>query len=1306
MMTVFDRIQNFSARQPKPTGLFDISTPEGAFLDRVHNAGFKLIDENGAYTELYTALTCKGNQVINAVAGSGKALRNGTGVFTKLGYKAIETLSIGEFIASDDGLFYTVEGVFPQGFKSLWNMYYEDGNAIPCTADHLWKVSIDYNTGVYTTEQILEKLNAGSLCTIPVTKPVVLGDNVIPNAEAFGKSLANYILYDTDFTFNLDILYSDIDSRQSFFNGFIDALGGNVFEAVEYQLCEWIIYLAESMGYVVTVYEGELGVDKIKIDRDLSERRIVRIEQTNEVCEFTCISVGSPDHIFLTEHFIPTHNTTALTLKVLHDMVTGESMVMKSINGGTPIRVANGIWVCTFLKSGAVELQESLEKWQRKFGYSVTASQVNFSTMDAEFKRVLNAMGVATPIGDTFSCLKKAVDTCNIKRDGNPLSKEDYNIISGILIYYRGRLDQSKYEHPSASDYGLTPTMLDMVARQFALNRQAQGIMDFEEVMEVLYKYLYLQPNAAVQDFISNRYNYIYIDEFQDTSQMAYAILKFYLRGKLALNNNNAVSEDLLYNGVSTLGKATFVGDVSQCLVEGTPIEVFDTVSFEHKIKPIEHVIPTDKVRTATGYGSSDYCLIDTVDRKAYRGKVLKITTASGKEVTVTPRHKMFVYNKPKQGVYFVYLMYKKEFGFRIGQTQGVRSEELKNGYELRLRQETASKIWLLKQCVSKEEATYWEVYYSLIYSIPQYVFVNKSTPDFTLTTEYVKRLHKAVDSYSNGMRCLRDFDLDFDFPMYTASGEVNNVIRLSYFDATRGDSSLTAQFTYPCIEETCVSSIIRGRQKKATSTGNFYNYYCKADKRIEVLEALYGMIKDELADYPESELNLVIQARLLKDRTKFTVTTASQLKWGMSLCSVAEDGTLFSDDIVDIQECMYDGYVYDINISSTRNFAANGIIVHNCIYSFRGSDSTILGESVLADFNPSITALSVNWRCPSNILNPVVQSIHHNEDSAKQVIKSAKEGGVFNALKYPSVKAMCEALKEGILQDLASYHSIAIICRTNFDGLIPALMLESDGTFNFSISGENMTLTSALPRNLVGVACLFTERTSNAVKQALEWVAGRQGYWEVKALMEVLKTNKVSVWQLPEEDLNYSCKSLTPFITAMRKIFMADGVRHADLEVEALKAVYMYLYNEVFAYDSLYNMNARAIIESLMHILDSNNFNSVHEYLEEISFLGDKLTARIKKSGATIKIVTVHEAKGKEYDSVYVWNDSDGIFPTNKCDLQNKSQVAEERRVHYIACTRAKQKLSVLALSGKLGIFAKEMDCEFKSAGVGVISL
>ena len=54
MMTVFDRIQNFSARQPKPTGLFDISTPEGAFLDRVHNAGFKLIDENGAYTELYT----------------------------------------------------------------------------------------------------------------------------------------------------------------------------------------------------------------------------------------------------------------------------------------------------------------------------------------------------------------------------------------------------------------------------------------------------------------------------------------------------------------------------------------------------------------------------------------------------------------------------------------------------------------------------------------------------------------------------------------------------------------------------------------------------------------------------------------------------------------------------------------------------------------------------------------------------------------------------------------------------------------------------------------------------------------------------------------------------------------------------------------------------------------------------------------------------------------------------------------------------------------------------------------------------
>ena len=93
------------------------------------------------------------------------------------------------------------------------------------------------------------------------------------------------------------------------------------------------------------------------------------------------------------------------------------------------------------------------------------------------------------------------------------------------------------------------------------------------------------------------------------------------------------------------------------------------------------------------------------------------------------------------------------------------------------------------------------------------------------------------------------------------------------------------------------------------------------------------------------------------------------------------------------------------------------------------------------------------------------------------------------------------------------------------------------------------------------------------------------------------------------------------------------------------------------------------------------------------IMYIFDIVPVCHKKKNTKIRIATVHEFKGKECDSVYVWNDSDGVFPSNKCELTDEEQVEEERRVHYIACTRAKKKEHIYCLNGKVGKFVKEMD-------------
>lgn len=988
-MSALDRLNDYSFRggkKPKIPSVFNTKTPQGALLSLIHSKkGYKMYDrfynllpeyrhedavydaldpdakaeydaslvlseedyfsadedtrsrysEEVVYSELYNVITTPGNQVVNAVAGSGKALANGTKVLTPEGYRPIESLKVGDFVISDDGRTYKVTGVFPQGECALNYVCFEDGTRIPCNSEHIWRVRIDKYISDVTTEQIASQLNSPFDQYIDCCSPIEVVHDMTMSERL--DQLRNYIC--------CPIVVEETWGYSLRFSALHD--------------CTYVQFLAESLGMITRTdrVAGEYIlsiVTRFKFDRsDVSDlatkylasyrpmsRRITGVIRSNQMVQMTCISVDAPSHMYLTEHCIPTHNTTALVLKILHDIVTGEAMTVKTLPIGSSVRVVNKVWVCTFLRSGASELSSVLQKYQTELGYSQTAAQVNFSTMDAEFKRCLTAMGVELTIGSPeklTSLMKRAIDACNITRDGYPLMKEDYRVIEGVVNYYRGRLDEKRYQHPNCEDYSLTPTILEMLTNQFASLRSSEKIVDFMEIMELLYRYLYVTPNKAVQDYVADRYNFIYIDEFQDTSQMAYAILKFYARGKLWINRGGTIAEgesvaEGLHTGFETLGKFVAVGDISQC------------------------------------------------------------------------------------------------------------------------------------------------------------------------------------------------------------------------------------------------------------------------------------------------------------------------------------------------------------------------------IYSFRGSDSKILSEYVDKDFRPTLSSLSVNWRCPADILNPVVPSIHVNADSASQRIVSARQGGDFHAIAFPSFKTMIAQLQEDIAQDMKDGMSVAILCRTNFDGMIPAFVLEASHKFNFSISDEQMTLSSPLSRKIIGVATLFTERSTKSVRDALSFFSGRTSDWELKRLMDVLKTNHMTIWEIPKADLNYSCSTLVPVVEMVKTVIMPDGKTHDKTkDIEALKTLYHYMIINIFAKNTAYCLSARAYLETLLYVLDSKDFKTVHAFLEEIEYLDDALHGRMNKRDTSIQIATVHEFKGKERESVIIWNDVESVFPSSKCDANNEEQLAEERRVHYIACTRAQSRERIYTIAGREGMFVGEMDLAYE---------
>ena len=78
------------------------------------------------------------NILIKAPAGSGKALKNGTHVLTIQGWKPIECLTMKDLVAAEDGKFYSIIGIYPQGLKQIYKITFSDKSEIQCSGDHIW----------------------------------------------------------------------------------------------------------------------------------------------------------------------------------------------------------------------------------------------------------------------------------------------------------------------------------------------------------------------------------------------------------------------------------------------------------------------------------------------------------------------------------------------------------------------------------------------------------------------------------------------------------------------------------------------------------------------------------------------------------------------------------------------------------------------------------------------------------------------------------------------------------------------------------------------------------------------------------------------------------------------------------------------------------------------------------------------------------------------------------------------------------------------------------------------------------------
>ncbi|MBP5493562.1 MAG: ATP-dependent helicase [Lachnospiraceae bacterium] len=398
---------------------------------------------------------------------------------------------------------------------------------------------------------------------------------------------------------------------------------------------------------------------------------------------------------------------------------------------------------------------------------------------------------------------------------------------------------------------------------------------------------------------------------------------------------------------------------------------------------------------------------------------------------------------------------------------------------------------------------------------------------------------------------------------------------------------------------------------------------------------------------------------------------------------------------------CLIDEF-QDINYKQyemvKRLFKGKGVFAvgdeDQSIYAFRGSSSDICLK-FKKDFNADVFKLETNYRSTKRIVKAGMNLISFNSlrfDKSIVPVKDAQEGE-FKLKSFDSYKDEYELIIKEAKESLNKGKSVAILLRTN----------------NIQDSLQYCLLKYKVP--------YITEKTNVQIKNN-EVIEDFLTYFKIAAgentysnLLKIankpnryISRNFLSECRLNEryDDDRYSYVNL--FECSRRKKYLAVNIFKLERYLKQLSKLdsfeaLIYIMN-VIGYDKYLfekGIKYETKYEELKSIArEFTNKEDFIDYFELIKNENAETNEEKENDGVNkIRICTIHASKGREWDEVYIPDVNEGNMPHKKAF--GKEETEEERRLFYVAMTRAKEKLWVCYVDDikrnlKPSIFVKEL--------------
>ncbi|MGZ3663079.1 MAG: UvrD-helicase domain-containing protein [Ktedonobacterales bacterium] len=807
---------------------------------------------------------------------------------------------------------------------------------------------------------------------------------------------------------------------------------------------------------------------------------------------------------------------------------------------------------------------------------------------------------------------------------------------------------------------------------------RANNAADFDDLILLTYQLWRRNPDILKQ--YQTRYQYIHVDEFQDTNKAQYELVRLLAGGTPETPGHQNICA---------------VADDDQCLVEGTLITLADG-----SLRPIEAIVAGDKVLSAHGSGTFRPTTVLAAAKRERTGLGVKITTSSGHTLISTPEHIHFAGYRlgATPQIYFTYIMHKRSVGYRLGTSQVYTNGQVKPvvGFMQRARHEHADAVWVLSAHDSENEARFEEYILSLRYRIPTLPFVPRkggSVNGLVHDARYITRVFAAFDTTQNAHRLLADSGHALEFPHFRPRSRNSNRLHvmLTLCADNRGSSAIH-RISLVGNDPTVRTALeLQGFHTTVDKVGvNSWTYDAMSTKMAVLLERAERICQTVDAD-------IIFNARLGKNSAdviegkSLPFIPASSVRPGMVMFDEAG-----GYDVVErVETVTLDAPVYDLDIERTHNFIANGIVTHNSIYSWRGANPKVLIQFEQDFPNTQIVLLEQNYRSTQVILDAAQGVVQQNRLRKDKKLWTEKSGGEKITLheaynEEEEASFVVNEIRRLVARGDARLRDIAVMYRTNAQ----------------SRALEEQFIRTGTPYVVVGSKKFYERKEIKDVLAYLRLIANPLDTVSLQRVINV-PNRKIGPKTVSEFTNWAQAQHLTQF-EALSRI-----EEHPTLATAGKRALAGF-------YALLTDLRQAAREEPLPRLVDrllersgyaaelkdgtdegEERWNNVLElrrvaedfseispdialalFLENVALVAGADTTSSGENGTLVTeekdaatLITLHAAKGLEYPVVFIIGMEEGVLPHMR-SLESQSELEEERRLAYVGITRAMRRL------------------------------